>query len=68
VEDGKLGGKGSDLARAHGNLGGRPRNVKPIRLDVPPEDASEILRAAGAAERESERLAAVARRLRKFAA
>lgn len=27
VEDGKVGGKGSELAKEHGKLGGRPRNV-----------------------------------------
>lgn len=27
VEDGKVGAKGSDLAKEHGKLGGRPRNV-----------------------------------------
>jgi hypothetical protein len=32
VEDGKVGGKGSDLARAHGRMGGRPRNVSAQEL------------------------------------
>lgn len=68
VADGKIGGRGAeDLARAHGALGGRPRNVRPVRVGVPEADVQDLLRAAEGAEREADRLGDLARRLRRRA-
>jgi hypothetical protein len=67
VGEGKIGGRGSEVARAHELLGGRPGIVKPTRLQVPAEDMRELIGAADAAEREAGRLLEVARRLRRRA-